>query len=188
MKKRFYPTATLDRFSNPFKPKAGKDTYPGFEPSPHYLQVKSLCNEACFRVYTNSPIVFDLKELKIIIDNYKDLFDETEVWIALYIAFDEFSHLYLTICENMVFIEDYGKLCQKAISEFHIMELSAWLEKYRKDYEIVNDKLEWHSECDCKDDRIMKINFSVVHVYRKEIEAHISFHQLYKDNKSDINE
>jgi len=86
----------------------------------------------------------------------------------------------------MVFIVDYGKLCQKAISEFNLKELPSCLEKYSREYETVNDKLKWHSECDYKDDKLLKINFSVVHVYRKEMEVKLAFLKLYIEKKLDI--
>jgi len=88
---------TFDRYINPFDVKEGIDTLPNFVPEPHYLQVKSLCNEAYLKICTKVPLAYSLIEIKSIIKEYEYLFEETEIWIRLYSAFDNFSFLYLEI-------------------------------------------------------------------------------------------
>ena len=112
-------SSVFDRYYNPFDVKAGIDLKPDFKPDPFYNQLKSLCDEAVFRIYAKSPLVYNLSEINNFIDEYEFIFDETEVWIILYSGFDCFSYLYLELCEHKVFIEEYGKFCEKAISEIN---------------------------------------------------------------------
>ncbi len=170
-------------YINPFGPTRGHDERPDFVPGAYYLHVKDLCNQACFRVYFKDSIVYSLEELTQFIDDYEDLFEHTELFVRFYAAFEEFSHMYLALCENKVFIEDYGPLCKKAIMNFERMELLEWLNTYERDYTAVRQKLEWHETCDCKIEGIMKINSSAVHVYTKEIEQQIAFFELFNQHK-----
>ncbi len=170
-------------YINPFGPTRGHDERPDFVPDAYYLQIKDLCNQACFRVYFKDSIVYSLEELTQFIDDYEDLFEHTELFVRFYAAFEEFSHMYLALCENKVFIEDYGTLCKKAIMNFERMELLEWLNTYERDYTAVRQKLEWHETCDCKIEGIMKINSSALNVYTKEIEQQIAFFELFNQHK-----
>lgn len=174
--------SVFDRYINPFEVKDGIDLKPDFKPDPHYLQLKSLCDEAVFRIYAKSPLVYNLFEINNLIDEYEFLFDETEVWIILYSGFDCFSYLYLELCEHKVFIEEYGKYCEKAVLSIKDRPVEKWIEEYQWLNNHIIDKLDYHKECECKIDEIMKISNSSVHVYREELKVHHQFLLLFKEN------
>lgn len=176
--------SVFDRYLNPFEVKDGIDLKPDFKPDPHYLQLKSLCDEAVFRIYAKSPLVYNLTEINTLLDEYEFLFDETEVWIILYSGFDCFSHLYLELCEHKVFKEEYGKFCEKAIAEFNSNPVEKWTEEHEWLYKHINDNLEYHKKCECNIDEIMKISNSSVHVFSNEIRTQLNFSELYLLNKN----
>jgi hypothetical protein len=175
-------SSVFDRYYNPFDVKAGIDLKPDFKPDPHYLQLKSLCDEAIFRIYAKSPLVYNLSEINTFIDEYEFIFDETEVWIILYSGFDCFSYLYLELCEHKVFIEEYGKFCEKAISKISSKPVEKWIEEHQWLFNHINDKLDYHKECECNIDEIMKISNSSVHVYKDELSIHHQFLSLFNEN------
>jgi hypothetical protein len=170
--------SVFDRYLNPFDVKEGIDLKSDFKPDPHYIQLKSLCDEAVFRIYARSPLVYTLSEINNFIEEYEFLFNETEIWIILYSGFDCFSHLYLELCEHKVFIEEYSKYCEKAISEFSKMSLEKWSKEFLWLFNYINDKLDYHKECECNIEGIMKISNSAVHVYKSEIATHLNFFNL----------
>lgn len=175
--------SVFDRYLNPFEIKDGIDLKPDFKPDPHYLQLKSLCNEAVFRIYAKSPLVYKLSEINTLIDEYEFLFDETEIWIILYSGFDCFSYLYLELCEHKVFIEEYGKYCEKAIKEFNSKPVEKWIEENQWLFKHIYDKLDYHKECECNVDEIMKISNSSVHVYKVELLKHFQFLNTFNNLK-----
>ncbi len=174
-------SSVFDRYYNPFDVKEGIDLKPDFKPDPHYRQLKSLCDEAVFRIYAKSPLVYNLSEINIFIDEYEFLFVETEVWIILYSGFDCFSHLYLELCEHKVFLEEYGKYCKKAISLFNIVPRDKWIEEHQWLFNHITDKMDYHKECECNIDEIKKISNSLIHVYKNEINFHHQFLSLFNE-------
>ena len=56
----------FNRYLNPFEVKVGVDTLPNFVPPPHYLQLKSLCNEAYLKICTKVPLVYSIKENRML--------------------------------------------------------------------------------------------------------------------------
>ena len=176
--------SVFDRYINPFDVKDGIDLKPDFKPDPHYLQLKSLCDEAAFRIYAKSPLVYNLTEINTFIDEYEFLFDETEVWIILYSGFDCFSYLYLELCEHKVFIEEYGKFCEKAIAELNSKSVEKWIEDHQWLFNHINDKLDYQKECECNIEEIMKISNSLIHVNKNELSVHMQFLALFKENIS----
>lgn len=167
--------SVFDRYLNPFEVKDGIDLKPDFKPDSHYLQLKSLCDEAVFRIYAKSPLVYNQSEINTLLDEYEYLFNETEVWIILYSGFDCFSYLYLELCEHKVFIEEYGKFCEKAISEISSKPVEKWIEEHLWLFNHINEKLDYPKECECNIDEIMKISSSSVHVYKDELFKHFEF-------------
>jgi hypothetical protein len=167
--------SVFDRYLNPFEVKDGIDLKPDFKPDPHYLQLKSLSDEAVFRIYAKSPLVYNISEINTFIEEYEFLFDETEVWIILYSGFDCFSYLYLELCEHKVFIEEYGKFCEKSISEISSKSVEKWIEEHQWLFNHINAKLDYHKDCECNIDEIMKISNSSVHVYKYELCKHFRF-------------
>jgi hypothetical protein len=174
-------SSVFDRYINPFDVKKGIDLKPDFKPDPHYIQLKSLCDEAVFRIYAKSPLAYSISEINIFIEEYEFLFSETEIWIRLYSRFDYFSYLYLELCEHKVFIEEYGKYCEKAILEYDKTPMEKWIEEHQWLYNRINDKLDYHKECECNIDEIMKISNSSVHVYKDELFKHFKFLTLFSE-------
>jgi hypothetical protein len=174
-------SSVFDRYYNPFDVKDGIDLKPDFKPNQFYNQLKTLCDEAVFRIYAKSPLVYSLSEIKTFIKDYEFLFDETEVWIILYSGFDCFSYLYLELCEHKVFIEEYGKFCDKAIAEFNSKTSETWIEEYQWLFNHINDKLDYQKKCECNIDEIRKISNSSVHVYRNELMVHHRFLSLFTE-------
>ncbi len=104
-----------DRFINPFSPKIGVDELPDFIPEEHYIQVKNLCEEATRRIIHTTHQTNELSKINELLKAYEYLFDETEIWIKLYSGFDEFSFLYLELCEIKVVLVEYPKIIKKAL-------------------------------------------------------------------------
>ena len=170
----------FNRYINPFEVKEGLDTLPNFVPEPHYLQLKSLSNEAYLKICTKVPLVYSLNEIKSIIDEYEYLFEETEVWIRLYSAFDNFSFLYLEICELKVLIEDYGGLCIKAMDSYHSLERKLWIENNAYLFKYLQERLETQSTDFIQEESFIKIHECSVMIYIKDLNKHKEFYKIYK--------
>jgi hypothetical protein len=171
---------TFDRYINPFDVKEGIDTLPNFVPEPHYLQVKSLCNEAYLKICTKVPLAYSLNEIKSIIKEYEYLFEETEIWIRLYSAFDNFSYLYLEICELKVLIEEYGVLCIRAIDKYQSQDRNIWLESNFYLFKYIKERIETKSLDLIRNKELLRINNCSMMVYVKELEQHMEFYEIYK--------
>ncbi len=170
----------FNRYINPFDVKEGIDTLSNFVPEPHYLQLKSLCNEAYLKICTKTPLVYSILEIKAIIDEYEHLFDETEVWIRLYSAFDNFSFLYLEFCELKVLIEDYGILCKKAISSYNCLERKRWIENNAYLFKYLQERLQIQSTDFIQEESFIKIHQCSIMIYIKYLYKHIEFYKIYK--------
>jgi hypothetical protein len=62
-----YEISIFDRYLNPFEVKDGIDLNPDFKPDAHYLQLKSLCDEAVFR---RNWGLFYIKQSKSLLLNF----------------------------------------------------------------------------------------------------------------------
>ena len=175
----------FNRFINPFEVKEGLDTLPNFVPEPHYLQLKSLCNEAYLKICTKVPLVYSIQEINVIIEEYDFLFEETEVWIVLYSAFDNFSFLYLEICELKVLIEDYGGLCIKAIDQYKSLDRKLWLESNYYLFKNINERIEIKSLDLIRNEELLKINKGTFMVYTKDVENLLDFYEFYERTRID---
>lgn len=170
----------FNRYLNPFEVKVGVDTLPNFVPPPHYLQLKSLCNEAYLKICTKVPLVYSIEDINEIIKEYDFLFEETEVWIVLYSAFDCFSFLYLELCELKVLIEDYGALCAKAIDQFQSQDRNIWLESNLYLFKYINERIELKTLDLIRNEELLKINNGTFMVYTKDLTKHKEFYKIYK--------
>ena len=130
-----------DRFINPFSPKIGVDELPNFIPDEHYIQVKNLCEEASRRIIHSTHQTNELSKINELLKAYEYLFDETEIWIKLYSGFDEFSFLYLELCEIKVVLVDYPEIIKKALNELNQLDKREWLLKNRDIYQFLKNKL-----------------------------------------------
>ncbi len=164
----------FNRYRNPFEVKVGVDTLPNFVPEPHYLQVKSLCNEAYLKICTKLPLVYSLNEINAIIDEYEYLFEETEVWIRLYSAFDNFSFLYLEFCELKVLLEAYQNLCINAIDQFETVDKKTWLESHSYLFKYIDERIKIQSN-----NEFLRIKKSLMMVYKKDAIMLIDFYKIY---------
>ncbi len=170
----------FNRYLNPFEVKVGVDTLPNFVPPPHYLQLKSLCNEAYLKICTKVPLVYSIEDINKIIKEYDFLFEETEVWIVLYSAFDSFSFIYLEMCELKVLIEDYGKLCVKAIEQFQSTDRNIWLESNYYLFNYINDRIELKSLDFIPNEELLRIKNGTFMVYTKDVENLLDFYKFYE--------
>lgn len=173
----------FNRYLNPFDVKVGIDELPNFVPEPHYLQLKYLCNEAYLKICTKVPLVYSLNEIKSFIDEYEYLFEETEVWIRLYSAFDNFSFLYLEICELKVLIEDYGALCIKAMDSYQTYERKSWIYTNAYLFQCIKERIYSQSIDFIEKNDFIKINNFSMMIYVKEFEKHIEFYENYNRNE-----
>lgn len=170
----------FNRYLNPFDVKKGIDTLPDFVPDLHYLQLKLLCNEAYLKIHSKIPKVCSIHIINEIIEEYDYLFNETEVWIVLYSAFDKFSFLYLDFCELKVFIEDYGKLCGKAIENFKKTEMKPWIDLHSDLFRYINNSIKIDSETNLRKNRTLKYSTLPMMVYARELNNHLEFCRLFK--------
>ena len=175
----------FNRYLNPFEVKVGVDTLPNFVPPPHYLQLKSLCNEAYLKICTKVPLVYSIKEINEIIEEYDFLFEETEVWIVLYNAFDNFSFLYLELCELKVLIEDYGALCIKAINQRQSQDRNIWLESNFYLFKYINERIELKTLDLIRNGELLKINNGTFMVYTKDVKNLLDFYEFYERTRID---
>ena len=169
----------FNRYLNPFEVKVGVDTLPNFVPPPHYLQLKLLCNEAYLKICTKVPLVYSIEDINEIINEYDFLFEETEVWIVLYSAFDNFSFLYLELCELKVLIEDYGSLCIKAIEQYNTRDRKLWLESNYYLFKYINERIEIKSLELIRNEELIRINNCTLMIDSKDINNHLDFHEIY---------
>lgn len=170
-----------DRIIDPFSTKLGIDTLPDFVPTEHYKQVLYFCNEALDLIDSKKNKNFKLSEIKFFLDEYEELFDETEIWIKLYSNFEPFSLVYLELCELKVFIEDYGKICDNSMKEINNFKTSDWVEKYKNIYNHILQTIEFESKEFIDNENFVPIKNSNYLIQRIEVLIHLEFFNLFNN-------
>lgn len=168
-----------NRYLNPFRVKVGKDTLPDFTPTPHYLQLKSLCNEAYLKICTKVPLVYSIKDINKIIKEYNFLFEETEIWIVLYSAFDNFSFLYLELCELKVLIEDYSTLCNKALAQLNFQDRNLWLDSNYYLFKYIDERIEVKPLELIRSEEFLRINNCTIKILKMDAQILLDFYEIY---------
>lgn len=173
-------TSDFNRLTNPFSPTLGLDTLPDFVPTEHYKQVMYFCKEALELIEAKKDRCFKLSEIKFVIEEYAELFDETEIWIKLYSNFEPFSLVYLEFCEMKVFIEDYGTDCKKALNEANQLKTMDWLEKYESIYQHIQQTIDFNTKEFLNDSFYVPLIDSKFLIPRQEVLVHWEFSKCYK--------
>jgi hypothetical protein len=93
----------------------------------------------------------------------------------------------LELCEHQVFIEEYGKYCEKAIANFYSLPIEKWIEENQWLFNHIDNKIDCNKECECNNDDIMKISNSLIHVFKDDIVNNLHFHKLFKEASSSLN-
>jgi hypothetical protein len=169
-----------DRFVNPFEPKIGIDERPDFVPDEYYTQIKKLCNEAVLKIVTKDPLIYSIDEINQLIDEFDLLFNETEFLIKYYSAFDQFSYIYLELCEVKVFVQDYNSLVTKAINDFYSVELYKWKEVNKWLYDNLKSKLSRYSKNHLTNE--IQIDSSFISLYTNELITHFKLIDLFENS------
>jgi hypothetical protein len=169
-----------DRFVNPFEPKIGIDERPDFVPDEYYTQIKKLCNEAVLKIVTKDPLIYSIDEINQLIDEFDLLFNETEFLIKYYSAFDQFSYIYLELCEVKVFVQDYNSLVTKAINDFYSVELYKWKEVNKWLYDNLKSKLSRYSKNHLTSE--IQIDSSFISLYTNELITHFKLIDLFENS------
>jgi hypothetical protein len=169
-----------DRFVNPFEPKIGIDERPDFVPDEFYTQIKKLCNEAVLKIVTKDPLIYSIDEINHLIVEFEILFNETETFIKYYSGFDQFSFIYLELCEAKVFVQDYNPLVEKAINNFYSVEYYKWMEVNKWLYDYLKSKLPSYSKNHMKNE--IQIDSSIISLYTIDLIAHFKLIDLFENN------
>lgn len=169
-----------DRFVNPFEPKIGIDESPDFVPDEYYTQIKKLCNEAVLKIVTKDPLIYSIDEINQLIDEFDLLFNETEFLIKYYSAFDQFSYIYLELCEVKVFVQDYNSLVTKAINDFYSVEIYKWKEVNKWLYDNLKSKLSRYSKNHLTNE--IQIDSSFISLYTNELITHFKLIDLFENS------
>ena len=186
--KKYYKTkmksnfSLYDRFINPFSPKTGVDELPDFIPDEHYIQVKNLCEEATRRIIHSTHQTNELSKINELLKTYEYLFDETEIWIKLYSGFDEFSFLYLELCEIKVVLVEYPMIIKKALFGLNQLDKREWLSKNRDTYQFLNNKLP--DSFNSHESLTVNISTSNFKLLKSELNLHLDFLTKYKQIES----
>jgi len=131
------------------------------------------------------PLVYSIEDINKIIKEYDFLFEETEVWIVLYSAFDSFSYLYLELCELKVLIEDYGALCVKAIDQFQNQDRIKWIESNFYLFKYIDERFALKSIDFIRNEESLRITNGTFMVYTKDVENLLDFYEFYEKTRLD---
>jgi hypothetical protein len=165
----------FDRFTNPLSTKLGLDTLPDFVPPEHYKQVIYFCNEALELINAKKDCCFTLSEIKLVIEEYEELFEETEIWLKIFSNFEPFSLTYLKFCELKVFIDDYGKDCKKALTEYNHIKLADWFEKYHIIFFNIQQTIDFDSIEFVEKKKYVPLKNTKYLIPREDVLAHFDF-------------
>lgn len=176
----------FDRFNNPLSSTLGLDTLPDFVPNVHYTQVLRFCIEAVEFIKAKKDCCFTLSEINLMIEEYAELFKETEIWINQYSNFEPFSLVYLEFCEMKVFIEDFGKKCANALNEVKELNKTDWIEKYEPIYQHIHQIIDFNSKEFLNDSFYVPLKDSKFLIPRKEILKHWEFSNCYSNEVIDF--
>lgn len=169
-----------DRFVNPFEPKIGIDEKPDFIPDEYYIQIKKLCNEAVIKIVTKTPFIYSLEEINHLLDEFEMLFNETEIFIKFYSAFDQFSFIYLELCEAKVLILDYHPLIEKALIDFNSVKYEKWVVTNMWLYEYLKSKLRSYTKNQLTNE--IQIDSSMISLHSNELLSHFKLIDLFENS------
>jgi len=175
----------FNRGLDPFKWSPGLDSATDFVPSSEYTDLLSRCDAAYADILTGDVLNYRKVELKAVIDQYTELFDEVEKQLRYYGGFDRFYYLYDTLLETYVFVDKEGWNSFFALDDYNKFDMNVernltnWLFAYKNLNETIAQHLFYNSDCDCNNKSVYRVSHLGIHIYNEDLEKIFEFSTLY---------
>ena len=182
----------FDRTSDPFEWKPGLDAAPDFVPTEEYTDLLHRCDAAYSAILTGEVLNYRLVEIKEVVDQYTELFEEVEKCLKLYEGFDRFYFLFDAVFTAYLFVDkenwnaffaldDYSKF---DMSEEH--HLTNWLYSYQDLNETIAEQLFYNSDCDCNSQEYYRISYLGIHIHKEDLSRMFEFSLLYTEHYAQL--
>ena len=108
----------FNRTEDPFEWLPGLDSATDFVPNSEYTDLLSRCDAAYSDILTGDVLNYRKVELKAVVDQYSELFDEVEKQLRYYDGFDRFFYLFDAVFSAYLFVEKEGWNAFFALDEY----------------------------------------------------------------------
>jgi hypothetical protein len=181
-----------NRHEDPFKWLPGLDASEDFIPPPSYTDLFNRCDQAYDDILTGDVLNYRLDELKAVLDNHQDLFDEADKQITVYEGFDHFIILYDALISAYQFTHDQGWNAYFALDDYSKFDMSLerhvldWLKAYGDLNNDIAFHLHFNTDCDCNNLSFYRISPIGIHIHHDDLEKIFEFSRLYAQHYSEL--
>jgi len=124
-------------------------------------------------------------ELKAVVDQYSELFDEVEKQLRYYDGFDRFFYLFDAVFSAYLFTDKEGWNAFFALDDYSKFDMSVernltnWLFSYQDLNEKIAEHLFYNSDCDCNSQDYYRISHLGIHIHKDDLSKIFEFSTLY---------
>jgi hypothetical protein len=182
----------FDRTIDPFEWKPGLDAAPNFIPDEEYTDLLHRSEEAYVAILTGDVLNYRMADLKAVIDQYTDLFNEVERHLKYYERFDRFFFLFDAIFSAFLFMDKEGWNAFFALDDYTKFDMSVernvtnWLFSYQDLNETIVEHLFYNSDCDCNNQDYYRISHLGIHIYKEDLAKIFEFSILYCEHYANL--
>lgn len=178
----------FDRTIDPFEWKPGLDAAPDFVPTAEYNDLLYRCDAAYAAILTGEVLNYRLVELKEVVEEYTELFEEVEKCLKLYEGFDRFYFLFDAVFTAFLFVEKKGWDAYFALDDYSKFDMNDechvinWLRAYEALNKEIAYYLHFNTDCDCKSKTVYRISHIGIHVNNEDLDKIFQFSILYGEH------
>jgi hypothetical protein len=182
----------FDRTIDPFEWKPGLDSAPNFIPDEEYTDLLHRCEEAYVDILTGDVLNYRMAELKAVIDQYTDLFNEVERHLKYYEGFDRFFFLFDAVFSTFLFMDKESWNAFFALDDYTKFDMSIernvtnWLFSYQDLNETIVEHLFYNSDCDCNNQDFYRISHLGIHIHKEDLAKIFEFSILYCEHYANL--
>jgi hypothetical protein len=178
----------FNRTIDPFQWRPGLDAAPDFVPDEEYADLLTRVNVAYSDILTGDVLNFRKVELKAVVNQYRELFEEVETKLRYYEAYDKFFFLYDELISVFIFVEDRSWDAYFALDDYSKFDMSEehnvinWLDAYRRLNSQITYDLNYNNDCDCHNESVYRISYLGIHIYKEDLAKIFEFSILYGEH------
>lgn len=175
----------FNRTEDPFEWLPGLDSATDFVPNSEYNDLLSRCDAAYSDILTGDVLNYRMIELKAVVDQYSELFDEVEKQLRYYDGFDRFFYLFDAVFSAYLFTDKEGWNAFFALDDYSKFDMSIernltnWLFAYQDLNETIAQHLFYNSDCDCNSQDYYRVSHIGIHIHKDDLAKIFEFSTLY---------
>ena len=175
----------FNRTEDPFEWLPGLDSATDFVPNSEYTDLLNRCDAAYSDILTGDVLNYSMVELKAVVDQYSELFDEVDKQLRYYDGFDRFFYLFDAVFSAYLFVDKEGWNAFFALDDYSKFDMSIernltnWLFAYQDLNETIAKHLFYNSDCDCNNQDYYRISHLGIHILNDDLKKIFEFSSTY---------